>query len=268
MKNEKQKYLERHIKKADLELRNIAFPNSKRNFQNDSKTKYVIEYKEGCLGYYRASTNTIAVDPKYFKNMYRHKYNKDLISTLQHEMIHKYIDYNIDSSILVYWNDNSPAFLSILAYFNNRGCNIYANYKYDKIFKRYNKSIYNLAITCKTFMELQIKLIQLKNQTKEFFYSKLRIEEDTIISYIPTYDGESYISSAKLIKQRIINEVNGKTQFLEVYIVNLSAEFNIEDAEDRAYIFDFICSEEGIESEGEYEEIDDYVIKTKSLKMA
>ena len=66
---EDKEYYEKHIIKAEHELRKLAFPNSGINFV--SNINFIVDEKYGLLAYWQKSTRIIEVDVRYFKNKYK-----------------------------------------------------------------------------------------------------------------------------------------------------------------------------------------------------
>ena len=229
---QEQEYIEKHINKALQVLKSIAYPHQHRKFlERELIGSISIEDSRTTSAYFRRPYNkednykfTLGINKKYLKNMYKRKYNKELIESLMHEFIHAYCYYHTrigESNIvgeLDWHGDVSPIFISVITWinqqFNNKGINYHIelngclerDFVVDKEKKWtgcYQKELYKKISSCKNFHELTVTLFDYQIK----FRDKL---EKYIINFYKKHSKEKYkgIKMFRLLNFRFDKENN------------------------------------------------------------
>lgn len=177
----KMEYLMKHANKVNEIMRKVAYPYGRCDFINLNDIEFEIEESSECLGYMHELRNSdkdfkLMINECYFDNMYKRKYDKKLISTLAHEMIHIYIAEWFDSDNFKNLNnlfknnfssDSSPIFLAMVKWFElktglNIGMNRNLRDTFDKFLKRYP-----INFDC-GFNKLIIQLFKLRRKVEDW----------------------------------------------------------------------------------------------------
>lgn len=140
-------YLLKHAEKAEYLLRRKAYPHKRgRHFVDIEDINWEIIDCGNANGRYNPNNNTIEIDSSFFEKMYKRKYYKQLIRTIQHELIHCWIEKHCSSkNVKLLYADASPLFGMVVNYFNKRGCDIGQNYSLGYEFKLFNKEMLSFA---------------------------------------------------------------------------------------------------------------------------
>lgn len=166
-----EEYLMKHVKKAGMELRKLAVPYGRCEFPDINEINFVIEDNDSADGYFRpGEVNTIMVNSSFFKNKFKKKYNRRLISVLQHEMIHLYL-FELDFYDLHIYADSSPLFVSVVSWFNTHSkgkIDIRQNYSLQKQFYLYNKELVYFSVDKDTtFTMLEKRIVKWQKELKK-----------------------------------------------------------------------------------------------------
>lgn len=153
------KYIYKHLIKAENELTKIAFPTGECKFVDIDRLEFeYIEDKHTLAAY---NQKKLYVNKKFLKNNIAKKINNELVSVLQHELIHFYCDIAQKYYRLFTQKDSSPIFHSLITYFNTRGLNIKTNGSFDKIYNTWQTDLKNMATNLNVnFNELMENLHQ------------------------------------------------------------------------------------------------------------
>ncbi|CAI3673870.1 hypothetical protein CNEO4_620025 [Clostridium neonatale] len=126
---DQQQYIKRHLDKANDILRKTARKYSRNIFVNLDKLDITTSYTKDSLAYVKkySSENAKAIgkptrlniNTKYLDNMFKRKYNKELLGSLMHELIHIYVADWFDGKY-TYSRDCSPVFCAIVIWFNKQ----------------------------------------------------------------------------------------------------------------------------------------------------
>lgn len=213
---------------------------------NDINLKWDDEIEN--LGNWCTKENTLSINKKFLfdtigKNKDKSR-EEQLISTLQHELIHAFIaknnNFKINSS-----TDASPVHQAIIVFFNTHGCKINSNRKLADIFKVKQVELYKLASNKDiTFNELyeEINKWQLRlkenldkyrknnifNKIADSIISNTRCESlKGIMAFFHESCEESYVEKDK------INEFehDGIIYKVKQYKINLGMDCNLDDFE-------------------------------------
>ena len=140
-------YLWKHIIKSEYILRRLAYPHKRgKHFVNIEHNHGKFIDSEKANGRYNPNNNTIEINNEFFEKMYKRKYDKKLIRTIQHELIHYWIDKHCSSkNIKLLYADSSPLFALVVSYFNKRGCDIGQNYSLKYEFELFNKEMLSFS---------------------------------------------------------------------------------------------------------------------------
>ena len=122
---DKDKYLQRHFKRAEELLIKYAKPyNREKDFVPNLKTiKWnKLEYSTVGINYSVNKKGIIEINSRYFTKFYKRKYDTKLIVTLMHEILHARAEWVFDfdyyfGNIPHFANDASPIFASYLCYY-------------------------------------------------------------------------------------------------------------------------------------------------------
>ena len=173
LKNEYEKYINKYLIKAELELKQIAFPNKQCQFIDINKLEIQYITGEKILAGYRHTNRNLYIDENYLiKSQNKHGYDKEMVQTLQHELIHYYCDENLDELNVHFCADSSPIFHSIIVFFNARGLDIKTNDNLDSLYKQYHQDLHKVAINKETTFEELIKYLY---QWQKALKSKLKL---------------------------------------------------------------------------------------------
>lgn len=244
-----EEYLMKHVKKAERELRKLALPYSRYEFVDIGEINFVIEDNDSVDGYFRpGEVNTIMVNSLFFKNKFKKKYNRRLISVLQHEMIHLYLS-ELDFYDLHIYADSSPLFSSMVSWFNTHSkgkIDIRQNGALKKYFYLYNEELVYFSVDKDTTFEM------LKKRMVKWQIALQKRLDDIACNIMDTsnckkvcefsfnsYSEDETMCFAKYRKIKLDDEID---IIMESNLVALGMDINIYETDSEFTIEDLIYS--------------------------
>ena len=252
-----EEYLMKHVKKAERELRKVALPYSRYEFVDTDEINFVIEDNDGADGYFRpGEVNTIMANSSFFKYKFKKKYNRRLISVLQHEMIHAYL-YELDFYGLRVYADSSPLFASMVSWFNTHSkekIDIRQNSGLKERFYLYNRELVYFSVDKDTTFEMLKKRmvkwqIALKNRLDDI---ACNIMDTSNCKKVCEFSFNSYSESETMcfVKYRKIKLNNETAMILELNLLALGMDINIYETDSEFTVEELIQSCTEVEYDG------------------
>ncbi|WP_294406059.1 hypothetical protein [uncultured Clostridium sp.] len=164
-----EEYLMKHVRKAERDLKNTIMIYEECELTFSENIKFIISDEQ-----IETDNKIIVVGNSYFNNKSRRKYDKELISKLQYDMICIYLREEFFYSTVSVYSNTSPAFISIILWFNSRnrnGISINMNPFIIADFQVYNNDLYKFATDKSTiFSELLFEIdIMIDNLEKAVY---------------------------------------------------------------------------------------------------
>lgn len=181
LSEDKQKYILRHMNRAEEILRKTAFTYKRRNFININRLNVIIDTHPDRCGGYLDSKNELYISSKYLENMFKRKYNKRFLETLMHEFIHCYVAKQLDFNKYDNYKDCTFTFCSIVLWFSNKtDYSISLNGTLSRDFKTWQPELHKLIKEGCNFYQLESKLIdgQIQMRDKIEDWNKTILKED------------------------------------------------------------------------------------------
>lgn len=239
----------KHVKKAEKDLRKVALPYSRYEFVDIDEIKFIIEDDDSADGYFKSGeVNTIMVNSSFFKNKFKKKYNRRLISVLQHEMIHLYL-YELDFYDLNICADSSPLFASMVSWFNTHSkgkIDIRQNGALKKYFYLYNEELVYFSVDKDTTFEmLKKRMVEWQRALQKRLYDiACDIMDTSNCKKVCEFSFNSYSESETMcfVKYRNIKLDKETNIILESNLLALGMDMNIYETDSEFSIEDLIYS--------------------------
>ncbi|MGG7149658.1 hypothetical protein ACQPUR_03240 [Clostridium neonatale] len=217
LEQKEREYITKHINKANDLLRKISTPYSRGNFVYPNIFYVEISdsiYSNGSI--FKRDNNMIElrINTSYLEKIYKRKYNKRLLETIMHELIHMYTNIIFDhNGVCKYSHDSSPIFCAIVMWFDKQFKGEYhigLNGHLGRFFKLYQPQLYKKINDGISWDELIITLIDFKDKLEKQLskYSK---------DYITKYSKQTEEQKTRgekdiLMKNLFICNFNGENE--------------------------------------------------------
>ena len=193
------KYINKHLAKAEGELKSIVYPNKKGYFVEIDKLTLESQVGEDSLASFNKKERKLYINTNKIclKNPRKNEFDSIFIEILQHELVHYFCADHLDDYGLNSLMDSSPIFHSVIIFINSRGLNLKTNGNFDELYKKYHKDLYKKASNIEiTFDELVIDLNswmeELKNKVENGYKYSFYWNNKLPSGYRFSESGEEY----------------------------------------------------------------------------